>query len=265
MNDKQSTGSAGETNTNSPENSGTAVEATNAAEVATMSEIDLLKKRAALMNITHSNNIGVEALKKKIAEKTDGEIQAETQTDVEEETEAEELEEGTLEAPENENQNPVPAALETAKEIPARPVPAPPKVKPVEQKLTPKMTLRQQVIKEQTRLVRLRIANLDPKKNDLPGAIVTVANSYMGTIKKYVPFGEFTDEGYHVPYCIYRHLEEKKFLQITTVKDRKNGSIRTVTRWAKEFAIEVLPDLTPAELAKLAATQAASGSVGNPD
>ena len=124
-----------------------------------------------------------------------------------------------------------------------------------------KMTLRQQLMAEQLRLVRLRITNLDPKKKDLPGEILTVGNEYIGTVRKFVPFGEVTDDGYHVPYILYKLLENRRFLHIRTVKDRRTGKERIETQWAKEFALEVLPPLTAEELKRLANAQAAAGSL----
>lgn len=124
-----------------------------------------------------------------------------------------------------------------------------------------KMTMRQQLMAEQLRLVRLRITNLDPKKKDLPGEILTVGNEYIGTVRKFVPFGEVTDDGYHVPYILYKLLENRRFLHIRTVKDRRTGKDRIETQWAKEFALEVLPPLTEEELKRLANAQAAAGSL----
>ena len=124
-----------------------------------------------------------------------------------------------------------------------------------------KMTLRQQLMAEQLRLVRLRITNLDPKKKDLPGEILTVGNEYIGTVCKFVPFGEVTDDGYHVPYILYKLLENRRFLHIRTVKDRRTGKERIETQWAKEFALEVLPPLAAEELKRLANAQAAAGSL----
>ena len=105
-----------------------------------------------------------------------------------------------------------------------------------------KMTLGQKIRAEQTRLIRVRIQNLDPKKKDLPGEIITVANEYMGTVRKFVPFGEVTDNGYHIPYCIYEFLKERKFINITTRKG-KNGLPDIRATEAREFSIEVLPPL----------------------
>jgi hypothetical protein len=122
-------------------------------------------------------------------------------------------------------------------------------------------SFRQQLHDEQMKLVRIRITCMDPNKKDLPGEIVTVANDILGTVRKYIPFGELTDEGYHVPYILYQILEDRKFLNIRTIKDRRTGALRVESTWAKEFAIEVLPQLTEAELKQLATAQIAAGSI----
>lgn len=126
-------------------------------------------------------------------------------------------------------------------------------------------TLRQYMINEQLKLVRLRITNLDPKKKDIPGEVITVANEYLGTIRKYIPFGEVTDNGYHVPYCIYTELESRRFLNIRVVKDQRTGTNRVETTNAREFALEILPPLTKEELGRLATAQAAAGTFNTPD
>jgi hypothetical protein len=115
-----------------------------------------------------------------------------------------------------------------------------------------KAMLRKEMVAEEMKLIRLRITNLDPKKKELKGEIITFANSILGTVKKFVPFGEATDNGYHVPNCIYKILKRREFLQIRTGKNDVPD-----TRWVREFALEVLPQLTPAELANLARNQAA--------
>ena len=122
-------------------------------------------------------------------------------------------------------------------------------------------TLRQKLYDEQMKLVRIRVTNLDPKKKDLPGEVITVANEHLGTVRKFVPFGEVTDDGYHVPYCIYRFMEKRKFLNIRIVKDRRTGVERVESNWVKEFALEVLPQLTPQQIANLKTAQIAAGSV----
>lgn len=134
-------------------------------------------------------------------------------------------------------------------------------VKPIEAKVKEK-SLRQNIIDENMRLIRIRITNLDPKKSNLPGEIITVANEFLGTVRKFVPFGEVTDGGYHVPYCIYKLLKARKFLNIRTVKNPADPLKPIIQQnWVNEFALEVLPQLTQEELDKLAVTQAASGGV----
>lgn len=123
----------------------------------------------------------------------------------------------------------------------------------------PKKNIRQVMQEQEMKLVRLRITNLDPKKKDLPGEILTVANEYLGTVRKFVPFGEVTENGYHVPHCLYEMMKARKFLNIR-VRKMSNGQARVEKSYAQEFALEVLPPLTPDELARLAASQAAAGT-----
>ena len=191
-------------------------------------ELGMLKQRARMMGITFSNNISVETLKAKIQEKMDGKSDDAPKID------------------ELGDDNP------PTLQDPEAPVPA------------PKETLRQKVKREGMKLVRCRIMNLDPKKKDLPGEIFTVANEYLGTVRKFIPFGEVTENGYHVPQCIFDMMKGRKFLNIRTYKDRRNNNqIRVEQNWAPEFALEVLPPLTKEELGKLAAAQAAAGGLGS--
>lgn len=201
------------------------------------SELDMLKQRARVMGITFSNNIGLESLKARIQEKLDGETK--------QEEEADGGDEGTSSADASSGGDSEPAAVE-----------------PVKRKLTAaeqKIALRKKIRDENLKLIRLRITNLDPKKKDLPGEIFTVANEYLGTVRKFVPFGEHTDNGYHVPYCIYKMMKNRKFLQIKTTK--RNGKEVTTSEYVREFALEVLPQLTRVEIDKLAASQAAAGGL----
>ena len=192
-------------------------------------QLAILKQRAALMGITHSNNISVEKLKKRIEDQLEGREEVPTSTAVDAQA------------------NPLDVADATASKQAV-------KVK--------QLTLRQYMNNTQMRLVRLRITNMDPKKKDLHGEIITVANEYLGTVRKFVPFGEVTDGGYHVPYCIYRELDSRKFLNIVTRKDLRTGQTRVEDNWAKEFSLEILPQLTSDELNRLAVTQAAANGMG---
>lgn len=190
-------------------------------DVAEPTELDMLRERCKLMGITYSNNAGPDTLRKKIEDKM------------------------SAPTPEPETEAAAPVANPLS-EVPLA-------------KQGKKMTLRQYLLAKATRLVRLRITNMDPKKADLPGEIFTVSNEYLGDIKKYVPFGEATDGGYHVPYCIYELLKTRQFLQIKTRTHPVTKQIETSTRYVREFALEVLPDLTPTQLKELAMEQNASG------
>ena len=195
----------------------------NADEQA-VDELTLLKERAKVMGIPFSNNISLETLRKRVADKM----------------------EGKDEAPEV---NALTGDPEIAQAMVAE---------PLNQKANA-IALRKLMHATQMRQVRVRITNMDPKKKDLPGEIWTVANEYLGTVRKFVPYGEQTDDGFHIPYCLYRLLDSKRFLHIRDVKDRTTGIVRQDKVWAKEFSLDVLPTLTPGELDRLAAAQAAAG------
>lgn len=132
--------------------------------------------------------------------------------------------------------------------------------------LTPqqkRIKIRKGMRENQLKLVRLRITNLNPSKKDLSGEIFTIANKYLGTVRKYIPYGEVTENGYHVPYIIYQQMKDRKFLNVKTKTNSSNGQINVETRWVNEFALEVLPQLTEKELQNLANAQAmAAGDAG---
>lgn len=201
-------------------------------------ELTLLKQQATMMQIPFSNNIRVDALRKKIAAKMEDEVDTTDESGEE------------LDTQPNPLVAPAPAPVAETPSAPAKPV----KV----------LSLAQHLQNEALKLVRIRISCMDPKKADLEGEIFTVANEYIGTVKKHVPFGEKTDNGYHVPQCILDFLRSRKFLSITT-KTGANGQIETKTRWIAEFAIEVMDPLTEAELRNLAADQRATGRLEGGD
>lgn len=139
----------------------------------------------------------------------------------------------------------------TAEEVPAEKAAA-----PAMTELQAKAARRKELRDDATRLIRCRITNMNPMSKDLEGEIFTFRNSVVGTIKKFVPFGEVTDNGYHVPNAIFKQMSARKFLQVSS-KPNSKGITEVSQRWAKEFAIEVMDPLTPAELGKLAQAQAA--------
>ena len=187
-------------------------------------ELALLKERAKQMGIPFSNNISLETLRKRISDKMEGKDVPEV--------------------------NPLTGDAEIAA------ITSAPKKLDAKQNA---LALRKMMQRDQMKLVRVRITNMDPKKKDLPGEIWTVSNEYLGNVRKMIPYGEQTDEGFHIPYCLFRLLQSKRFLHIRTVKDRVTGVERQDKQWVKEFSLDVLPDLTKEELARLAAAQAAAG------
>ena len=194
-------------------------------------ELTVLKQRATMMGIAFSNNISVATLRKKIEDKLAGEPETPEATD---------------------QPNGLEEAAKVADAKDTTPAPG--------AKVKPKTEYEIQYA-EQMKLVRCRITCLNPNKANLPGEILTVANRVLGTVKKFIPYGEVTDDGYHIPYILYKTLEDKKFLHIRSTRDRKTGTPQIHTSWAKEFAIEVLPPLTQEELERLATAQTAAGSV----
>ena len=194
-------------------------------EQLTRDEKASLKAICDQMGITYSNNATVEKLKTLIQEKKDAVNNSAATTSKSE--------------PTGDQVNPL--AHPNAAEVP-----------------TKVLTLREYLLAEQMKLVRIRITCMDPKKADLPGEIFTFANEHIGTVKKYVPFGEVTDNGYHVPYCIYEMLRTREFLQIRTVK-KSGGRTEVKSAYVREFSIDVLPDLTEEELNRLRAAQASRG------
>lgn len=186
-------------------------------------ELDMLKNRARMLGLEFSNNIGLETLRQRIAD----------HVSAAEPTREESLDDG---APQVNPLEDAPAA-------------------PAEKEQTP----RQKMLAEQMRLIRIRVTNMDPKKKDLHGEVLTVANRFIGTVRKFVPFGAATENGYHVPFCIYNMLKDREFLHVRSFTDPNTRQLRQETKYLKEFAIEVLDPLTPAELRRLAISQTSAG------
>ena len=108
------------------------------------------------------------------------------------------------------------------------------------------------------RLIRIRLQCMNPAKKEWEGEIISVGNSVVGTVKKYIPFN--ADEGWHVPKMLVDYLNEKQCQVFVTVKDSRGNNIRK-GKLIKEFAIDVLPPLTPAELQEMARRQALGRNV----
>lgn len=209
----------------------------------TLNELDTLKARADQMGITYKSNIGVEALKAKINAKLD---------DKPDPGDGDEAQAGTTAQTETGTPAANAAAAQT-KVIQAPPAPP----APVElTKAQQEQKFRNEQQKEHMALVRVRISCLNPMKSQVKGEFITVANKYLGTVTKFVPFGEQTDEGFHIPKILLAEMRNRKFNSVTTKKG-PNGQMLPTQRLVPEFAIEELEPLTEQELARLAAAQLA--------
>jgi hypothetical protein len=216
-------------------------ETTEIAAPSPEAQKNLLLQRAKLMGLRISPNIGLDALRAKVNAALDEEEPEELPTT------ATEPESKPEEEPE---ELPVVAPVARVWETPRAKAAA--AVLPVPETTAQK---RNRLQKEAMKLVRIRVTCLNPNKKDLPGEIFTVGNRFIGTVKKYIPFGDQTENGYHVPYCLFEHLKDRKFLHIRTNKTKRDGIV-VQTGYVPEFAIEVLQQLTPKELGQLAARQA---------
>lgn len=114
-------------------------------------------------------------------------------------------------------------------------------------------------------LRRVKIVNLDPADAEIFGSIITVMNKYTGKVSKFIPFGDESENGYHVPQIILNHLRDQKFVMRKQNKNAQFGVKTYKTTYVSKFAITILPDLTPDELKNLADRQAASGAIGTDD
>lgn len=118
--------------------------------------------------------------------------------------------------------------------------------------------MRTRMRQEANQLIRVRLSCMNPDKKDWDGEIFTTGNSVVGTFTKFVPFGN--EEGWHIPRIIYQQLINRQCQVFTTERDTRGNSIRK-SKMIKEFAIEVLPDLTSDELQELARRQALSRAI----
>lgn len=121
-------------------------------------------------------------------------------------------------------------------------------------------TLREVLMAEQLKLIRVRLSCNNPLKKDLQGEVITVDNQYVGTVRKYIPYGSAMDAGYHIPECILNVLRERQFMRVTTRKDNRGNSV-SEAKYVPEYSIDILPPLSKEELAELAKLQLATGSI----
>lgn len=213
-------------------------------------EIDSLKARAKALGIKHSNNINVDTLRAKIDEHIE-KLEAEKHPEPKQET----------------TQQPEPASVAPARVPPSQRNKLPPMSVMLEMTTDDlmrqperkrKMIIRARQQHTEMRLVRCQIYCNNPAKNDLHGEIFSVQNKYLGVVRKFVPFGEATENGYHLPWILVKMLRAKKYVQTKSLRN-PDGTERVEHRQAPEFTINELRPLTPDELQQLANIQGARG------
>ena len=106
---------------------------------------------------------------------------------------------------------------------------------------------------EANELIRIRVSCMNPAKKEWEGELLTAGNSVVGSFTKFVPFN--VEDGWHVPRIIFNQLKERQCQIFVEVKDDRGNKSRK-GKLIKEFAIEVLPNLTSDELHSLAQRQA---------
>lgn len=187
-------------------------------------ELDLLKEHASRLGITFHPNIKEEKLKAKIAEYA-------TSTEITPDTDA---------------------IAKKAAEVNAE------RIRKIDLAGTGVLaeTAKESVIRRRNdaqRLVRVRVACMNPNKKDWTGEILTVSNNLVGSLKKYIPFNN--EEGWHIPHMMYLHLKERQ-CQIFIKEKARNGMTIAKGKLIKEFSVELLEPLTGAEIKELATRQA---------
>ena len=240
-------------------------------DATTPDEMAILKQRARLMGITFSNNIGLDALRLKVNDKMNESKSTDEDQGDDDDDDVQDQEQEDAEQDEDEAEkplSPMPTPTVTAPTLSTgsgglNPFSGQNAGNKNGTKQSKESSLRTRIRQDAMRLVRCRITNLDPKKKDLHGEVISVGNRYIGTVKKFIPFGEQTENGYHIPKVLFDELAGREFLHIKTTRDKKTGQINVETKYVKEFSLEVLPQLTPSELADLAAQQAAANGAAS--
>lgn len=195
-------------------------------------ELELLKKRAEMMGIDYHPNIGLDKLKQRVAD---------AMSDDE-----------TSEGPEPEPDvlPPIQATVAPGGPLPLSSIRA--------ARGETEQEKRMRLHRAANKLVRCRVACMNPNKTDWSGEIFTASNSVVGTIKKYVQFN--ADEGWHIPQFILNVIRDRKVQIWINGKDGK-GRPKKISKMIKEFNVEVMPDLREEELKELATQQAMSHSI----
>jgi hypothetical protein len=207
-------------------------------------ELTLLKQRADLMGIKYHPNIGIDALRDKVNTLL---------------ATAEPSELSTVPVTENPDAitsgNPVIKLPESFTEAELSTLPI--------YTVDPNETDSQRMSRERKELhslVRVQITCMNPDKKDWKGEIITVGNSTMGDITKFIPYNVSDEHGYHIPKLFLSVLQERKYTQHYTEKTSDGRKVNK-QKQAAEFSVMILPPLSPDDLQALKNQQAISRSL----
>jgi len=220
-------------------------------QVQSSTSIEALRKLAKTMNVPFSGNTGLDTLKGKLITRLTQFTTSSTET-------RNEFDEPDLSLDSDEddlNQIQVNKISKAPKE---------PKVDllKIDPSTIEDLAFRRKVIRAQAlRLVRVKIQNLDPNDSVLSGGILSLQNKYTGKVAKYVPYGEESENGYHIPWMMYEHLKQWKFPLRKEQKGGRFGVKTYKTVMVHKFNVEILPPLSVKELTDLANHQRASQSI----
>ena len=119
---------------------------------------------------------------------------------------------------------------------------------------------RQKQIKEQTKLIRIRVVSMDSEDKEKDGEMFTAGNSVVGMHTRFVKFGV----PWHVENILYESIKGRMFNSFSTKKLNHN-IITSKPRLIPKYSIELLPPLTEKEIKDLATAQAAANRIGDED
>ena len=121
-----------------------------------------------------------------------------------------------------------------------------------------KVKVEAQLVKAATKLVRVKIACMNPDKKEWKGELFSVSNSVVPTQKKYVPFNN--EAGWHIPQIIFNMIKERKCQTFKTVKGPHGDTKESVL--ISEFSIDIMDPLTAIEIEDLKTAQAVANNLG---
>lgn len=211
------------------------------------SELELLQKRAATLNLTIDGRWGIEKLREVVNAAVTGEKPAEQAAPKPAPTPAPVKEaDGEIVSPVAVTQMPsLAAALAEA-------------TAPVDLSNETEGQKKNRLRREAQALVRVRVSCMNPQKKNLKGELLCVSNRNFGTIQRFIPF----NRDWHIEKVLYDALSEREYMVFDREKTGR-ANIEVVTpRNVPEFNIAVLPPLTKGELKDLGQRQAMANGTG---